>query len=81
MRSFQDFADTKVNQLGDVVRVKNDVLRLDVSVKNALIVAVLQALGYLSDLFLDSGLHDHAIRINQLMVCIRLKCVRLWIPI
>lgn len=64
-----------------MVRIENNVLRLDVSVQDALFMTILQAIGHLSYLSLNGRLEDVSSLIDQLMVSIRLKSMRLGIPI
>ena len=64
-----------------MIGIENNVLRFDISVQDPLLMTVLQAIGDLSDLALNGRLKDVPRLIDQLMVPIRLKSVRLWHPV
>ena len=48
----------EINQLSNVIGVKDNVLRLDIPMQNTILMAVLQAIGDFSYLPLDCLLHD-----------------------
>ena len=70
----------EINQLSNVIGVKDNVLRFDIPVQNALLMAVLQAIGDFSYLPLDCLLHDMPAIVNKLMVIVWRERVCFWRP-
>ena len=63
-----------------MISVKDNVLRLDIPVQDALFMAVLQAIGDFSYLPLDSLLHNMPAIIDKFMVPIWSERVCFWRP-
>ena len=72
--------DAEINQLSNVIGVKDNVLRLDIPMQNTILMAVLQAIGDFSYLPLDGLLHDMPAIVNKLMVPVWRERVCFWRP-
>ena len=77
-RGLKHSTDAEVNQLSHVVGVKDNVLRFDISVQDALLMTVLQAIGDFSYLPLDCLLHDVPAIVYKLMVRVWRERVCFW---
>ena len=72
--------DAEINQLSNVIGVKDNILRFDIPVQDALLMAVLQAISDFSYLPLNCRLHDMPTIVNKLMVPVWRERVGFWRP-